>query len=128
MGTNFYMATECESCGHLKRERHIGKSSAGWVFALHVYPDEAINNITDWIRILYTTTSSIIDEYDDPIDEDDMLSTIICRRWPKPWKEEDLILNKAIQGPNNLARAKLDLDRVIGHGEGTWDYHVGEFS
>lgn len=38
MGTNYYLHSQdpCEHCGRSYPELHIGKSSAGWVFALHV--------------------------------------------------------------------------------------------
>ena len=38
MGTNYYL-----------NDRHIGKSSAGWYFALHIYPEENINSLDEVI-------------------------------------------------------------------------------
>lgn len=41
--------------------------------------------------------------------------------------EEMLQRNNAVPGPNNLLRHKID-QHCIGHGDGTYDYLVGEFS
>lgn len=39
-----------------------------------------------------------------------------------------LEMNNAELGPNNLLRHKIDGQFCIGHGEGTWDYCIGDFS
>jgi hypothetical protein len=70
-------------------------------------------------------------EYGTPITPEDMLATIEQRSWsrvpdrptPKRWYDE----NHAEPGPNGLARHRIG-SRCIGHGSGTYDYMVGEFS
>ena len=56
MSTNYYLhkpsTTQCNHCGHDPESEnniiHIGKSSHGWCFALHVYPELDINTLEDW--------------------------------------------------------------------------------
>ena len=51
MGTNYYLSSKpCSCCGRKDSQRHIGKSSAGWVFALHVYPDQAKGELA-WLYV-----------------------------------------------------------------------------
>jgi hypothetical protein len=53
MGTNYYLEIDnvCSHCGRGDTELHIGKSSAGWVFFLRIYPDEGINSLEDWLPL-----------------------------------------------------------------------------
>ena len=42
MGTNYYFEDSsevCECCGRGAESLHIGKSSGGWCFSLHVMPE-----------------------------------------------------------------------------------------
>ncbi len=136
MGTNYYMLNgrpPCPTCGHdSSEERHIGKSSMGWVFTLHVYPDENIKTLQDWIVLLCTPGVRIRDEYGKLVELGDLLKTIAGRRGMKA-DEDDfrpsfLRDNHATPGPFGLLRSQIDGHHCIGHGEGTWDYNVGEFS
>lgn len=142
MGTNYYMEFDkCPCCGERKDSIHIGKSSAGWCFSLHVYPENNINTLDDWVGLLLKTVPSqavIKDEYGDEETIIDMVEIIKNRSFPfrpaedipygySSW-EECYRLNHAEPGPNNLMRHKVDGTHCIGHGEGTWDYIVGEFS
>ncbi len=66
MGTNYYHRIDiCESCNRYK-EKHIGKSSAGWQFSFQGYrEDEDIPKIAsfeDWKRELQAD-GKIFDEY-----------------------------------------------------------------
>lgn len=123
MGTNFYLKED---------ERHIGKSSVGWCFSLHVYPEEGINNLDDWKQ--EWSGKQIINEYDELVTEEQMLSCICKRTWGQPGRYDNeagkvfLAENYAEMGPNNLLRRIIDGWYTIGHGEGTWDYCIGEFS
>lgn len=128
MGTNYYMATKaaCKECGHQEPARHIGKSSAGWVFSLHVYPDEGINDLDDW-KPLLAAAPEIRDEYGEVISVEDMLATITQRAWPNPRKRQfDYQSNFAMPGPEGLVRSKVGSG--VTHGAGTWDCHTGDFS
>lgn len=49
MGTNYYLQKNvCGCCGRPEKQIHIGKSSAGWAFALRVYPHDGIKDYDDW--------------------------------------------------------------------------------
>ena len=112
MGTNYYLhqKPDCECCGRQFEPLHIGKSSGGWCFALHVVPENGINTLDDW-RALWSATSAVIrDEYGDTVSIEDMERVITQRKWRG-------------QSPDR------HYDRhCVGHGEGTWDYIIGEFS
>jgi hypothetical protein len=129
MGCNYY----------IKNTRyHIGKSSAGWCFSLHIDPSNGINNLDDVLKLI--GRKKIVDEYGETISKKELIRSITARGWTErkfPYKcsfdnreyskEEFLKMNGAEEGSNNLFRHKIG-DFCIGHGEGTWDYLVGEFS
>lgn len=48
MGTNYYVYAPTNH----NNGKHFGKRSAGWDFALHVYPDEGINCLEDWLWLV----------------------------------------------------------------------------
>lgn len=143
MGTNYYLKTEpdktCDHCGHtVKGETlHIGKSSGGWCFALHVMPERGINDLEDWLALFERET--IEDEYGRPCSAAEMLSVIRnrakCEGPRDPWarrlmeeaREHTYRMNGAEPGPGGLLRSKLD-SHTIAHGDGTWDCIVGDFS
>ena len=141
VGTNYdWRSKICLTCGHAAEERHIGKSSGGWCFALHVYPEEGIQSLADWMKKWAEDPHGVIrNEYDEIVPTEDMISTITRRSWPVgddvapslKWFEA----NHAEPGPYGLARHKIDRGRAgeygsgcIEHGEGTWDLITGEFS
>ena len=112
MGTNFYFELKpCECCGRADEPLHIGKSSAGWAFALHVYPEKGINNLRDWEEILRKTNGQVVDEYGGEWNYDQMIDKITNRSHPR-----------------GLNRSYVDGRHCIGNGEGTYDYMIGEFS
>ena len=133
MGTNYYLEPKapCECCGRSFEQLHIGKSSAGWVFALHVHPDEKINDLPDWVDKWRADGARIVDEYGKVITPDEMVSIILARfgrRDKGCWSGRDLMMNQAVDGPYGLARSMVDGHRVVGHGLGTYDLHTGDFS
>lgn len=140
MGTNFYYCKEptkppCEKCGRPfpDESKHIGKSSVGWCFALHVYPEEGINTLGDWINIWKSKEfgeDCIKNEYDHNIIVDEMIDIITNRSWDRkePPSQKFLDDNYAIEGPNGLLRCKLISNHCIGHGNGTYDLYIGDFS
>ncbi len=123
---------------------HIGKSSGGWCFALHVHPTLGLNNLKDWTRLIRSqdfcirSKAVIYDEYKRRIEPADMMKIItertatLTHRKPdgrfgsgrEAWKR-DL---SGEDGPQGLRRAIVDGIHCIGHGEGTWDYITGDFS
>lgn len=156
MGTNYYLVynekvdSVCPCCKHeitKYKELHLGKSSNGWTFALHVYPEQGIHTWGDVLyEILYATGKGgwIKDEYGTEV-ETDMFIDIVTERGSNNTIDEMveknnrlgfstvegvgyyLAYNMAVRGPNNLLRPKIG-NGCIGHGGGTYDYLVGEFS
>ena len=110
---------------------HIGKSSLGWCFSLHVVPEFGINTYEDWVRMFIDPDRIIISEYNEVIPYTKMISIITARARPDPctWDAERLARNYAEPGPNNLVRHRIDPENgCVGHGEGSYDYISGEFS
>ena len=143
MGTNYYLhdKPDCECCGRPYEPKHIGKSSAGWCFSLHVMPEDGINTLDDWRRLWSTPGAYILDEYGRSVPAADMEDWITKRgrdsdwsdprRWSGPFgyssEAEFHARNMSERGPNGLLRHQIGR-HCIAHGEGTWDYIVGEFS
>jgi len=126
MSTSYYLVKglkECKHCGHEERVLlDIGQSSAGWCFALNIYPEiEKINNLDDWIELF--ENFPIEDEYGEKVSCAKMVRIIKDRSWLKKrtnikkFHQE----NGSEDGPNNLVRWKIDGKRCVGHGNGTWD-------
>jgi hypothetical protein len=157
MGTNFHLIyneevdTECPCCGHTKKERkkrHLGKSSAGWCYALHVYPEEGLHTLADvqlHICDVIGNGGHIENEYGDIVSVEDWVKCVTVRSAKHPVDyQRDLAeafghrryqsvkhyldAMQAVEGPNNLLRAKIDGRRCIGHGTGTWYYFINDFS
>ena len=145
MGTNYYfrkpLTNYCEHCGRSDppEELHIGKSSGGWCFSLHVCPEQGIHTLDDWGAIWPNGT--ILDEYGDELTRLEMLAVITTGRsstkdWDSRWalnsgyssEEAFHRSNHSERGPNGLLRHRIDGSHCIGHGPGTYDYIVGDFS
>ena len=143
MGTNFYFypCPPCECCGRPFDSWHIGKSSYGWCFSLHVIPSIGINSLEDWQKKWEIPGSQIGNEYGDIISIIEM-NRIITERshvnkvsWKRKWwtdhyeNEEDFHdKNQSERGPHFLLRHRVDGTHCVGQGEGTYDYIAGEFS
>ena len=130
MGTNYYLESNaCPTCGKPEKEPlQIGKSSAGWCFALHVIPEEHLNSLDDWKAMFAMPGTRIVDEYGAVIPVDEMVKRITERSWPrKPDHTFNYEGNYAEPGPNGLVRHKIG-QYCVGHGEGTWDLIPGYFS
>lgn len=139
MGTNYYYR---KSSRHEKI--HIGKSSGGWCFALHVYNGNeglfqitlrgikiwpTIQSLNDWKKLFEYPGAKITDEYGNEHTPAQMLNVIENRSWAhqREWTPEEYEKNQAEPGPNGLVRSKIDGKHCVGHGSGTWDLMVGEF-
>ena len=131
MGTNYYFNFhECKECGHSQDKIHIGKSSAGWYFQLHV--TEELTSLEDWIALFYSGKGRIYDEIGGRVDAIDMID-YICNRGLKTQKTREELEKMAftegcLVGSNNLFRMRVTPGRCVGHGIGTWDLVQGEFS
>ena len=130
MGTNYYLRLlPCERCGHALADLHVGKSSAGWNFALRIYPKvddarderlksfgvEEICELDDW-RPLFARFP-IFDEYGHEVAVDAMLSQITKQAHPRGLKSHASIRSL------DSARGERALP-----GEGTYDLCPYEFS
>ena len=131
MGTNYYLKKPptCEHCGSGEEELHIGKSSAGWCFSLHVIPHESINELSDWEDLWNNPDNIIVDEYGRETTPYQMMDVITNRgrEHTGAHSREFYKQNGALPGPNNLLRHRLGRN-CNGHGEGTWDLITGDFS
>jgi hypothetical protein len=126
MGPNYNILIEPKR-GKETEELHIGKSSMGWVFSLHVYPERGIRTLYDWLPLLLDSGNVIQDEYGRNVSGEHILKQITCRSrsGPVDWSVNDWDMNSAEPGPNNLVRGKANDNRTPG--EGTWDYCDYEF-
>jgi len=132
MGTNYYLQQ-----GVTKNRLHIGKSSVGWCFKLHVYPEnpELPQNLGDWRGLFVKPGNKILDQYGEFLTVEAMLSRIEDRSGNSPsiplgypsWTAY-YRSNYALPGPNGLIRSSVDGYHCVGHGAGTWDLIAGEFS
>lgn len=138
MGTNYYLKTQvCPHCKRAKDTLHIGKSSAGWCFGLCLHPDHGVNSLDDWQKLFNAADSAIEDDYGEELTPDNMLGIITKRGrkdigWsaaPMGYESWDAFFarNDAEKGPNGLLRHSVGR-LCVAHGDGTWDYLVGEFS
>lgn len=133
MGTNYYMVKgewlPETDWGHplygLLREEsgrpaqiHIGKSSGGWCFSLHVMPEQGVRNLADWKALVDRLLANgwrIEDEYRDAVTPEELWGIVERTGW-----------NNDRQSP--LQRHDVDGKNCIGHGEGLYDYVVGYFA
>lgn len=135
MGTNYYLerTEKCSHCGHEtgKERLHIGKSSAGWAFGLHIIPNEGINDLWDWVKRWDEPDTKIFDEYGDQVTPYEMLKNIVLkRRDPSKYDASypfDHVANNSEPTFNGLVRAKVS-PYCDGHGHATWSKYKGEFS
>lgn len=114
MGTNYYLhqKPDCECCGRPFEPLHIGKSSGGWCFSLHVMPEDCITTLDDWRNLWAAPGSFIRNEYGENVSIADMELIITVRLWRGEFP----------------SRHPIDGRNCLGHGEGPWDYIQGEFS
>ena len=145
MGTNYYAVTgPCDCCGSAGSRVHIGKSSMGWRFSLHVIPELDLNNLEDWKR--YLVGRKIVDEYGSRITRKSLLETITKRsgnvgKGPPPfknilsrsetsrhrsWEEFAASTHATIDHKHGLLQHLPEY--AVGFGDGPWDHIEGEFS
>ena len=138
VGTNYYLEIDvCPHCGHCYKENrlHIGKSSGGWCFSLHVMPECDIHDLDDWLPLL--DTGQIVNEYGDEVTVPELLDVITNRHWAD-WEQRNWELfyrheahfherNHSERGPNGLLRHQIGR-HCVKHGAGTWDCLIGYFS
>jgi len=134
MGANYYLyAPACSHCGHAKEPLHLGKSSTGWCFGLHVYPEQDLVDWQDiWARIIAVEELGgfIQNENGETIDSGLFFTIVWDRGRKEPHSLQWLKGNHAIPGPYGLARHIVDGNHCIGNAglDAPIDYFVGEFS
>jgi hypothetical protein len=128
MGTNYYLKTESYPYCGLHDERntmHIGKSSYGWCFGLHVgiwlndtdNPPN-VSSLEDWQELWSRSGWVIVDEYGNVVLPDEMLRIITLRGGQYGYTKDGA----------DPRRHEIDGWLCIGHGPGTYDFLTGEFS
>ena len=141
MGTNYYWISDpCVTCQHSRERLHIGKSSWGWCFGLHVIPELGANSYEAWKK-KWRSDGKIVNEYGESVTTTEMEAIITEREHDVLRKKEWMLMgylneadfhrnNHSERGPKGLLRHAISQDgrHCIGHGAGTWDYIVGEFS
>lgn len=132
MGTNYYIRSQTGANieGLDTPEWHIGKSSAGWVFALHV--DNKIKSFEDITKVFFneylkSDGSRIYEEYGDSVHLDIMINIIAHRKswWTSLDGAGDFC--SFCDTDINLMRRKVGIN-CVANGEGTYDLIEGEFS
>lgn len=102
MGTNFYLhkplQSLCEHCGRHDPEEqiHLGKSSGGWCFSLHVYPGggDGVPSIYNWdemkawLEQQLSSGAVIRSEYGDDVSFEEFGKVVTERSHPKDWDSD----------------------------------------
>ena len=126
MGTNYFLHKEspskCVTCKHDpdKEVLHIGKSSYGWCFSLHIIPERGINSLEDWVGLWGQPGTKILNEYDEEVLPEDMLK-IITTRGPGKWAPERMELQRH-------APYHKENPGTVREGPGSYDLILGDFS
>lgn len=106
MGTNYYMkrstgagrpvdsfeGTELENTPLL----HIGKASAGWRFALHVYPERRIRDLRDWTKLWDEPGTKIYNEYGGEVSASDLIRIIVSRAGERRRPLDDFCVDRGL--------------------------------
>ena len=81
MGMNYYAWQDiCKCCGKPEHNLHIGKSSWGWKFALHVIEyDQELRGLDEWKAFLKRDDVVIKDEDNEVLTYDMMIDIIMNR-------------------------------------------------
>lgn len=154
MGTNYYlMRGRIDGNTHLPETVHLGKSSSGWTFALHCIPECGICDLQDMVKWLSEGLGYLKaapQEWPKIIDDNGQVHRLgsflegvtkrqqtsrISSGWDWPWygdsyQSEEIFhaRNHSERGPSGLLRRRIDGVHCVGHGSGTWDLCVGNFS
>lgn len=151
MGTNYYLhINACPTCQRGDGVVHIGKSSGGWCFSLHVADprlehdptfdalidqpealqavglDGPPRNFADWLLLILSSGADMRDEHGSEMRPAEMIRRIAFRGSGRSDPVE-MERNNAEPGPRGLWRHRIN-QYCIGHGEGSWDYVTGNFS
>ena len=125
MSTNYYAHI---NLGGPVVKLHIGKSSAGWCFALCVHPEHGINSLADWRTVWEQPQVTIVDEYGDVWTVADLVDTITNREWRGIHDARWWLDNRAVDGPRGLARQTYHATPPPDPANDTYTLISGEFS
>lgn len=78
MGTNYYTARYCPTCGNMEKDKHLGKSSSGWTFLFQWNDGKYYKNYEEMIKWLNGRV--IIDEYGCEKSIDDFMSMVEMKK------------------------------------------------
>lgn len=91
MSTNYYVIkNKCDCCGRSDRF-HIGHFSAGWSFLFHGYEDKNVTDFSSWKNFI--KEGEIFDEYDRPIEYDELLKDINLNEYHKHRTDDAYVKN-----------------------------------
>lgn len=106
----------------------IGRHFDGWYFSLYIYPEDQINNLDDWRKLIHNKDYYITDEFLNKVSSEKMIGVIterLIKRLPSFINKDFLDDQMAEIGLNNLLRDKVGFEsQLIGHGEGTYSYVI----
>ncbi len=106
---------------------------------MYEYKEDRIlpQSLDNWKKLFESDELEIYNEYEDLLTMSEMLSCITDRSWSGkrarpptgyPSLKQFYADNCAEPGPMGLLRHRIERGHCIGHGEGTYDLIVGEFS
>lgn len=87
MGTNYYLCKKADGDFNRETSLRIGRSSAGWAFALFVYPDKSILNLSHWVKLFNNPAYLIYNEEGELLSVRQMIDNITHRK-ALPFTEE----------------------------------------
>lgn len=130
MGTNYYVHKEPDLLDKLQGAQptilHLGKSSGGWCFAMHVQPELGLRDFVSWMRYLRKGKVTIYDEYDCVVSFDEMVHIISKRSFPRNQKIAEI--EPECYHPGGCRRHGEDSYGRVKQGVGTYDYFNMDFS
>lgn len=132
MGRNFYWSDETQEERQEEREKHwlhIGKSSAGWLFSMHVIPSEDIESWNDWQSVLQAS-GKIFDDSHNVVTFEELRQIVEDRSAKHPlefdWSTKEELIAETItyNTKYNLLQTgpKAEHFTKTVFGEGPWKY------
>lgn len=104
MGTNYYLHkmpvqkySHCSRC-YSENVLHIGKSSYGWKFSLHIIPENNIISLNDWIVEWNKEHTYIKNEYGEKIPPEQMLAIITERGGGRYCRKDTNLMSHVVDG------------------------------
>ena len=134
MGINFYLhINTCDHCGRSEKTLHIGKSSTGWAFLLHVDPtgETCPRNWSEWAALIAKPgeRNRVTDEDGREYTLPELVEVVMHRKGATTLETSNNTADgRWFDKSTHLWRVTVDGDRCIETGDGTYDLIVGEFN